>query len=148
MAAVGRRVKTTCATCQREIDMPASQRRKYCSRACTARRPTQSKTCVKCGGTYRPGSARQLICYECTPDRAQRLRLRRYGLTQTEWEELRARFDGLCWICKTSLATCVDHDHETGDVRGALCRVCNMVLPYVESSTWWGSAMHYLRERG
>lgn len=54
---------------------------------------------------------------------------------------------GLCWICRENPADCVDHDHETGAVRGVLCRVCNMVLHYVERPGWWDDAKAYLAER-
>jgi len=67
-------------------------------------------------------------------------------LSEKEWDGLAARHDGLCWICRTQKATCVDHDHKTGQVRGALCRVCNMVLHYVERPDWWDSAKTYLEE--
>lgn len=55
-----------------------------------------------------------------------------------------ARHDGRCWVCKAQPATTVDHDHVTGRVRGALCRVCNMVLHYVERPGWWDAAKRYL----
>lgn len=57
------------------------------------------------------------------------------------------RYMGLCWICRENPADCVDHDHETGAVRGVLCRVCNMVLHYVERPGWWDDAKAYLAER-
>lgn len=39
--------------------------------------------------------------------------------------------NGICPLCKRNLTSfqsinvCVDHDHETGIIRAALCRVCN-----------------------
>lgn len=37
--------------------------------------------------------------------------------------------DGICAICKTKLKTpYVDHDHDTGLIRGILCNRCNRAL--------------------
>jgi hypothetical protein len=82
------------------------------------------------------------VCSDGT--KASRAKLRRYGVTTTLWSELVGRFDGLCWICRERPADTVDHNHETGQVRGALCRVCNMVLHYVERDGWWEAAQAYL----
>mgnify|MGYP006405797549 CR=1 FL=1 len=36
---------------------------------------------------------------------------------------------GVCQICgKSDESLCVDHDHETGHVRGVLCRRCNRAI--------------------
>jgi Recombination endonuclease VII len=56
---------------------------------------------------------------------------RKFGLTQADYEDLLARQGGGCRICgkrpgKISLH--VDHDHETGKVRGLLCVGCNNAL--------------------
>lgn len=42
--------------------------------------------------------------------------------------ELRAVNFGKCWICLTRDAVHIDHDHATGEVRGALCANCNLAL--------------------
>lgn len=33
-----------------------------------------------------------------------------------------------CEACGSTVKLCVDHDHETGAVRGILCGACNMAL--------------------
>lgn len=59
---------------------------------------------------------------------------RKYGLTLGDYGRMLAEQGGTCAICGagpdsernhrfTSLA--VDHDHETGQVRGLLCSMCN-----------------------
>ncbi|GAA2453257.1 hypothetical protein GCM10010191_84790 [Actinomadura vinacea] len=49
----------------------------------------------------------------------------RYGLGQTEIQEIVDMQRGLCAICCDRPAENVDHDHETGVVRGILCGGCN-----------------------
>lgn len=49
----------------------------------------------------------------------------RYGLSESDVAARIAQQDGLCAVCRTAEATQVDHDHETGRVRGILCLHCN-----------------------
>ena len=56
-----------------------------------------------------------------------------YGLTDAERLELFESSDGLCALCLEEPATVIDHDHETGKVRGALCHFCNKGLGYIEA---------------
>lgn len=52
-----------------------------------------------------------------------------YGLTPEEVTELLESQNGLCAICKSiPVKACVDHDHETNEVRGILCHSCNVAL--------------------
>jgi len=55
----------------------------------------------------------------------------KYGITLDEFNEMLKVQDGGCAICgsaPTPKDTHVDHDHETGVVRGILCRSCNLGL--------------------
>ena len=61
-------------------------------------------------------------------------RKRRYGLTPAAFQALLDSQDGRCGVCRTDTpggrwdAFHVDHDHETGKVRGLLCDACNRAL--------------------
>lgn len=59
-------------------------------------------------------------------------RIRRYGLTIQEYQELLTTQDGRCAICRrewgrgwNGKGNHIDHCHETGRVRGLLCGECN-----------------------
>lgn len=52
----------------------------------------------------------------------------RYGLTHDEVAAMVEAQGGTCAICQVKDAEHVDHDHETGDVRGILCFTCNVGL--------------------
>lgn len=55
-----------------------------------------------------------------------------FGLTVEEYEEIEERQDWKCGICEKALLEIrfphVDHNHETGRVRGILCFDCNVSL--------------------
>jgi hypothetical protein len=56
--------------------------------------------------------------------------MKRYSLTVEQFDEMLKKQDGHCAICPTTKpggkgAWHVDHDHETGQVRGILCFNCN-----------------------
>jgi hypothetical protein len=60
----------------------------------------------------------------------RKTRLAQYGLTPEQYDEIFARQGGRCAICGTTengkrKYLSVDHDHETGQVRGLLCGRCN-----------------------
>jgi len=52
----------------------------------------------------------------------------RYGLTHDDVAAMVEAQGGKCAICKVKDAEHVDHDHETGEVRGILCFTCNVGL--------------------
>lgn len=60
-----------------------------------------------------------------------------YGISYSFYKELIKQQKGLCKICKSiepKRALAVDHDHNTGLVRGLLCTRCNMFLGRIESN--------------
>ncbi|RFU87072.1 recombination endonuclease VII [Streptomyces triticagri] len=68
-------------------------------------------------------------CKECKAARGRAGHLKsQYGMTEAERDELIAAQKGLCVICLKAPAVHVDHDHETGRVRGVLCFNCNSAL--------------------
>lgn len=66
---------------------------------------------------------------------AEKRRLNTYGITKQDYNNLIKVQDNQCAICKNKfnkddlLRTChIDHDHNTGIVRGLLCSECNLGL--------------------
>jgi hypothetical protein len=53
---------------------------------------------------------------------------RKYGITTEDFDLIFTFQNGACAICDLVLEgakICVDHDHDTGEVRGLLCAPCN-----------------------
>lgn len=68
-------------------------------------------------------------CKSCTKEKNM---LRKYGMTLKQWEEMLEEQNGVCKICFESpnytSQYYVDHNHETGKVRGIICARCNFAL--------------------
>ena len=120
---------------------------------------------------YKSGYRSQ--CRQCrasTPS-AKRAKLsghlrRIYGLTHEEWEEMYKAQSGVCAICKLPETRItrpnaktlgngdiprlsVDHDHETGRVRGLLCYKCNIGIGHLQDSIEiLQEAIEYLKRQG
>lgn len=118
------------------------------------------KTCSKCQVEkpledfyfVRRTQARTAACKRCTCEGAKKWReanpqlfrdairknqlLKKYGVTVEEYETIRESQGGGCALCGATPAgnLHVDHDHETGRVRGLLCRPCNTGLGLLRES--------------
>ena len=109
------------------------------------------KECRRCGDTKGIGSFRQYtdrrgakprtyrrtVCRECDREYAFK---RSRGITYEERDELLAEQDGRCAACGTDnpgtkLGFMVDHDHDTGRIRGILCHHCNAALGHAKDDT-------------
>ena len=103
--------------------------------------------------TFRKGHWRKYEGKEATRH-AGRLR-RKYGLTYQDYEPRLQEQDGGCKICKTidpgkgRKHFCVDHNHDTGEVRALLCGPCNSALGRVqEDPQFWERAAIYIETGG
>lgn len=71
-------------------------------------------------------------------NRAWRLRVL-FGMTQADYDLMLAKQNGVCRICgkqnrgnTAHLPLAIDHDHQTGAIRGLLCNRCNLSLGWFE----------------
>jgi hypothetical protein len=109
------------------------------------------KYCPECGQYKRLSefgpSARhgvQSYCRECRPHAHRR---RKYGLARREYMSLLLKQGSRCAVCRKRRRLVVDHNHETGEVRGLLCDHCNHIVGILESMpSTLASAQRYLRE--
>lgn len=59
----------------------------------------------------------------------------RYGITAADYDNMFAEQGGVCKLCGTTAARLVvDHNHNTGAVRGLLCDNCNHFVGMLEST--------------
>ena len=64
----------------------------------------------------------------------------KFGLTLEDYEKLLKEQEGKCAICEATEGNskdwnfAVDHDHETGKIRGLLCNNCNRGLGLLQDS--------------
>lgn len=69
----------------------------------------------------------------------KKMKLKKYGLTEEQYQELFEQQNGQCAICKSPLIihgrdTHTDHCHTTSRVRGILCLSCNTGLGHFKDN--------------
>lgn len=75
---------------------------------------------------------------------------RHYGITLADYNALLKKQNGACAICKKATGfkrkLAVDHDHQTGAIRGLLCGKCNPMIGYAnDDQALLTAAIKYLR---
>ena len=100
-----------------------------------------TKQCLSCG-LWEPLTAFHKSSSRCKPCRSKEDRKkyyeqdrgnylkRTYGITSEDYDKMYSEQEGCCAICGTHQSElksrfCVDHDHDTGQVRSLLCNGCN-----------------------
>ena len=119
--------------------------------------------CKSCGGTHdrnsqqlqRKSKARD--CPDFKPsnwsglDREDAIIQRMYGITMAEFDGLVEFQKGNCAVCFKPLEILnrranIDHDHETGEVRGILCTGCNTGIGHLgDNIEGLERALYYLK---
>ena len=103
-------------------------------------------------------------CKECTKARLKRSNLknpmlkreyslkRMYGINQDDYNQMLTEQNDCCAICGTTEPGAkqtyfmVDHCHDTGEVRGLLCKSCNIALgEFKDDPSLLEKAVLYLR---
>lgn len=122
----------------------------------TASSPT--RLCTRCGVDRRIPYAHRnrpdpYVCRFCrppaggrptySPEYRRNSALRsRYGITTEQYDEMLAEQAGVCAICGNppkKRRLYVDHDHDTGRVRGLLCAHCNSSLEWMIQNYAWAT---------
>ncbi len=77
-------------------------------------------------------------CRACAATNSRVQMLKKYGLSQEQWSNLMAAQGDVCAICQQPFPslrqTHVDHFHDTGQVRGLLCKNCNNGVGFFNDS--------------
>jgi len=75
-------------------------------------------------------------------------RLKKYGLTQQDYDAMFTAQSGKCAICLFAPATAIDHCHRTKRVRGLLCGCCNRAIGLLrdDSSSMLRAAEYVTRQ--
>lgn len=84
-------------------------------------------------------NARQKRLYAKDPIKARHAQYRYfYGITPEDFQAMLEKQGGVCAICAepppADTLLHVDHDHDTGAVRGLLCRGCNSGIGFFKDS--------------
>ncbi len=101
-------------------------------------------------------------CIDCEYENYDRKRHRKrnykhnYNMTINDYDNMFNKQDGRCAICgsgnsnrKSSEKFYVDHNHETGKIRGLLCHNCNSALGHIKDDTRiLQNMLHYIRLKG
>lgn len=110
------------------------------------------ETCDLCGKEYEDDRALKVgkprrYCSKTCRVRAQRLKAH-YNLDPADYQRMMEDQGGICAICKEPMTEPhVDHDHETGCIRGLLCSTCNVGLgSFKDNLDWLEEAAEYLKE--
>lgn len=112
-------------------------------------------TCSRCGAVrvkrkkQNPGTRDSWRCMNKVREEAHKEVAAIHGLTYQEYQEMYDAQQGRCAICgglcSTGKRLAVDHNHETGVVRGLLCNHCNRALGFFrDDPLLLQSALEYL----
>ena len=97
--------------------------------------PVDNRECVICGSYFKPHGRGKVCSNECRKDRVRENSWRNSGIDMDikRYNEMFIEQKGCCAICgrhqsEDSITFHVDHDHDTVEVRGLLCKNCNNAI--------------------
>jgi hypothetical protein len=152
---------TICPQCRKEF-VPKRPKQQLCSRACSGRangkkhastipvlvRRKAAMARFKQRHPERVRTGHRSYYVKHKDAIADKALDRRYGQGTTEHLALQLQLQsnacGICGECLTRPN--LDHNHQTGQRRGALCAHCNHGLGYIEQTNFLAKALDYLKK--
>jgi hypothetical protein len=121
-----------CRTCNETKDLEDFYRK-------NSSKDGRESSCISC--RRKQMSAADKKRYQAAARRDSHL-MRTYIINQSIYDHILLMQDGHCALCpatesgrKDDKHLIVDHDHETGDVRGLVCHHCNIMLGGAKDNT-------------
>ena len=122
----------------------------------------ETKRCTQCHKTLPIGRFRSYWdykqgresfrgkCFECeSKSNSKYARKTLYDLPHDQYELMEKAQAYACKICHTVTKLVVDHDHETGKIRGLLCPNCNSGIGFLKDDpVILAAALDYLTNSG
>lgn len=120
------------------------------------------KMCAHCGSMFLPTMGIQQYCRICVPNGRANSRMKAYGVSQSEVDALLDYQGDKCALCDKDVSVfrglsdgvgsgnidaAIDHNHDTGVIRGVLCKKCNLVMAYVDDNEWLQRALIYIEQK-
>lgn len=125
---------------------PVSNRQVYC-KGCAPNRSARARMYRYHGAVPKTPAVEPRPYLPSTGEApAHRSRRTRYRISEKRWQWMLARYDGMCWVCRSKPAVHVEHDHVTDRVRGVVCYSCNLGLSFLDRPAWVMQAQAYLAE--
>lgn len=93
--------------------------------------------------------------YECKKCTRNRVLKKNYGIDNNDYEKMLLKQNNRCGCCQKTIQDCqqrhsyleVDHDHNTGKVRGLLCTKCNQGIGlFFDNNIFLQNAIDYLNK--
>lgn len=121
------------------------------------RRATHGRIDTEADKNWRASHKEEILAagrkyYAAHPERAREKSLKKwYGITLADYNNMFEKQNGFCLICgvhqsEIKKALCVDHNHDTGEIRGLICDACNKGLGHFkDNENLLQRAIDYLR---
>jgi hypothetical protein len=106
--------------------------------------------CRNCGGKREDLTVQH--CDKCREAQRKTQLKKLYGITVEDYDRMLEEQNGVCWICAKAETTNggtlhIDHDTQSGKVRGLLCGKCNRAIGLLNHSPeLLERAVQYMRE--
>lgn len=127
----------TCIECGTDSPLTDFRKGRICNPCDNAKRREKARTPEGKAATKKRNAKyhaknRDKILLQQKMTSKDRMLQHRYGVS-AEWFDATLEGQGGCAICQVSPGTedvrfCVDHDHDTGEIRGILCAKCNTAI--------------------